>query len=87
MHTDLAEIFMHLNEKAEQFPLLIRIMQHCPSLYFILFQSCHANEPNFKKKKIIKVVCILSAFCLGSFSPCMCRQKSLLLLALLFQVF
>lgn len=51
MHTDLAEIFMHLNEKAEQFPLLVRIMQHCPSLYFILFQSCHANEPNFKKKK------------------------------------
>lgn len=46
IHTDLTEIFMHLNEKAEQFSFLIHIMQHCPSLYFILFQSCHANKPN-----------------------------------------
>lgn len=45
---------MHLNEKAKQFPFLLHIMQHCPSLYFVLFQSCHANKPNFKNKTIKK---------------------------------
>lgn len=74
---------MHLNEKAKQFPFLVHIMQHCPSLYFVLFLSCHANKTNFKKKKSLKSVHPISLlsplavstgrnpfFCLPSYFRC-----------------